>query len=377
MANVDVVNTLKLPQRELDEIVAELNRANAQSAARSKRKLKRWVLQQQKVILTLLQSNGVKTHGASIPRNISKSGAAVVYGCFVHPGAKCFLSLRCVDGTTRSVGGVVMHCRHVKGNIHDLGIAFTSVVNPRDFFIVQGNDYLFNREHVDIRSIKGKVLIVEDSVAVQRLLAHDLRMGDLTLLYARKGSEVMDCMTEEPDMLLVDYGLPDTNGIDLVRSLRDQGFSQPIVMMTAERDKELRLAAIGAGASEMLFKPITTELLHRSVAEYLSTDSGDEDRPGSAASKAMKLSEDDISTYIESLVEIAANLERALEEQDAEKLRLKLLEVASTAEQYGFRSLGEQASEVLRLLDMQNGLIRASTEVKRLVRMCEKARPSH
>lgn len=375
MSKEEVVNTLKLSPRELEQIAADLNRANNLSAARSKRKLKRWNLQQQKVILTIVHPNDTKTHGVAMPRNISQKGAAVLYGCFVHPGSNCFLSLRCVDGSTQSVGAKVMHCRHIKGRLHDLGLAFESAVNPRDFFIVLGNDYLFNREHVDIRGMQGKVLVVDHSLATQRLIAHDLRQGDLSVTYARSGAEALDCMSDDPQLVLADHALPDMNGIDFVHKVREQGYTIPVVLMTAEKDKELRLAAIGAGASEMLYKPIPTELLHRAVAEYIAPDEqslgGDQVKDPAATAK---MSNDDLVAYVEELGDIARVLAEALEKSDTDTARARVLELTSTAVQFGFEAVGTQASEVLRLLETAGGLQRAASELRLLIRICERTK---
>jgi CheY-like chemotaxis protein len=375
MSKEEAVNTLKLSPRELEQIAADLNRANNQSAARSKRRLKRWSLQQQKVILTIVHPNDTKTHGVAMPRNISKKGAAVLYGCFVHPGSRCFLSLRCVDGTTQSVAATIVHCRHVKGRLHDLGLAFETAVNPRDFFIVLGNDYLFNREHVEIRGMQGKLLIADGSLATQRLLAHDLRQADLNITYARTGAEAVDCMSDDPQLVLADHALPDMDGIALVHKVREQGYTIPIVLMTAEKDKELRLAAIGAGASEMLYKPIATDLLHRAVAEYLAPD---EEILGTntvqASTEQGKFSNDDLLAYVEELGEIARVLGETLEKGDTDSARARVLELTSTACQFGFEAVGTQASEVLRLLETAGGIQRAASELRLLIRICERAK---
>lgn len=374
MSKEQAVNTLKLSTRELKQIAADLNRINNQSIP-SKRRLKRWSLQQQKVVLTIVHSNDRKTHGVAMPRNISKMGAAVLYGCFVHPGSRCFVSLRCVDGSTQSIAATVVHCHHVKGRLHDLGLAFGTAVNPQDFFIVLGDDYLFNRERVEIRGIRGKVLIADSSLATQRLLAHDLRQADLTVTYARTGAEAIDCMSDCPQLVLADYSLPDMDGITFLNKLREHGYSIPVVLMTAEKDKSLRPAAISAGATEMLYKPIATELLHRAVAEYLAPDEQLlSDAPIQKSAELGKFSSEVLTAYVEELGDIARVLAEALEKGDRDTARARVLELTSTAGQFGFEAVGTQASEVLRLLEMAGGMERAVSELKLLIRICERAK---
>lgn len=370
----DVLNTLKVSPRELETILADLNRATNNSPAASRRALKRWPLQQQKIILTIIHGANQKVHGVAVPRNLSKSGAAVVYGSFIHPGTKCYLTLRCVSGGSRSIECTVRHCRHVKGRVHDVGLKFETSVEPRDFFIVQGTDYLFNCERVDVEKLAGKILIAEDSVATQRLLAHDLRAPNLSLVFARSGDEAMSCMTENPDLIFLDYSLPDTDGIKLTTQMRDAGYSQPIVLMTAEKDLELRFAAIGAGANEMLFKPIPREHLHRAIAEYLGELSVGVENAGTHSQAASdRLSQDDIDSFVDSLTELAQKLQELLEGSKADEIRAKVLELSTTAQQYGFGTVAFQAGEVMKLLDSSGGLQRASADVRRLIRICEKA----
>lgn len=369
----EVIDTVKLSNHELEAILHDLNRGHSGTAAASKRKLKRWPLQLQKAVLTLIDSGGRKSHNTVVPRNLSKRGASVLYGGFVHPGTQCVLSIRCVDGSSRSISAVVRHSRHAKGRLHDLGLEFSQSVDPRDFFIVLGNNYLFNREAVSLKSITGKLLVIEDSIAMQRLIAKDLHEADLTILFAKTAAEGIARLTEEPDVILIDYLLPDGNGLDVMQKIRDLGYTVPCMLMTSERDRELRMAAIGAGAREMLYKPVPACVLHQAIAEYLvrdeEVDSGDHGAEGGGSQ-----SKDDVAVFIDVLLAEGKEMAAALERNNTETVRSCALELVDSARRHGFPHISEQATEVVRIMDASTNLARASGEVKKLIKLCEKTR---
>jgi response regulator of citrate/malate metabolism len=137
---------------------------------------------------------------------------------------------------------------------------------------------------------------------------------------------------------------------------------------------DVRFAAIGAGANEMLFKPIPREHLHRAIAEYLGELSVGVENAGTHSQAASdRLSQDDIDTFVDTLTELAQKLQELLDGSKADEIRAKVLELSTTAQQYGFGTVAFQAGEVMKLLDSSGGLQRAAADVRRLIRICEKA----
>ncbi len=80
------------------------------------------------------------------------------------------------------------------------------------------------------------------------------------------------CSTNEPDLLIVDYMMPDINGIDFIRTLRKlyPADSVPILMVTAAHEKEVRYESLGAGANDFLTKPIDRNEFDPRVRTMLS-----------------------------------------------------------------------------------------------------------
>jgi two-component system, OmpR family, KDP operon response regulator KdpE len=109
-----------------------------------------------------------------------------------------------------------------------------------------------------------KILIVEDESEVRRFLRVSLAIQGYRLFEAETGEEGLNLAgSEHPDLVLLDLGLPDTDGLDVIRSLR--GWTQvPIVVLSARHRETEKVKALDAGADDYLTKPFgVRELLAR------------------------------------------------------------------------------------------------------------------
>jgi len=120
---------------------------------------------------------------------------------------------------------------------------------------------------------KQIILVVEDhadTIEMMRLLLEGL---DYAVLIARNGCDAVSLASEfKPDLVLTDYGLPDLNGIEVIRRLRSlEGSHQvPIVMLTAYGRREYEESAIAAGCTIVLSKPTDFETIRRIVVDLLA-----------------------------------------------------------------------------------------------------------
>ena len=108
------------------------------------------------------------------------------------------------------------------------------------------------------------VLIVEDEVQMLRFLRPALQGHGFTILEARTGEDALrEASTRAPDVVLLDLGLPDLDGIEVTRRLRE--WSQvPILVISARGREEDKVAALDAGADDYVTKPFgVRELLAR------------------------------------------------------------------------------------------------------------------
>ena len=123
-----------------------------------------------------------------------------------------------------------------------------------------------------MRTLKEKILIVEDNPQNMRLIEMTLRAKGYILLKAADGEEALDMATgERPDLIIMDIQLPKMNGLEVTRRLRQMPeFSHiPIIAITAYAMKGDKEKFIEAGCDAYLSKPISTRELPKVIAEML------------------------------------------------------------------------------------------------------------
>lgn len=109
-----------------------------------------------------------------------------------------------------------------------------------------------------------RVLIVEDELQMQRLLHTALAGRDYTVQVAAAGKHALDLTaTWRPEVILLDLGLPDLDGLELVRRIREWS-RVPIIVVSARDQEQAKVDALDLGADDYLTKPFSmNELLAR------------------------------------------------------------------------------------------------------------------
>ena len=105
------------------------------------------------------------------------------------------------------------------------------------------------------------VLVVEDDTPVRNLMVTTLKTHDYRYITAKNGSEaIMMASSHNPDVLFLDLGLPDMDGIDVIRQVRSWS-TMPIIVISARSDDADKIEALDAGADDYLTKPFSVEEL--------------------------------------------------------------------------------------------------------------------
>jgi two-component system KDP operon response regulator KdpE len=114
----------------------------------------------------------------------------------------------------------------------------------------------------------GKVLVVEDEVEIRRFIRLSLQAESLVVSEADSVQRgLIEAGTRRPDLVVLDLGLPDGDGIDFIRGLRT-GSESPIIVLSARTTESDKIAALDAGADDYLVKPFGSgELLARVRAQ--------------------------------------------------------------------------------------------------------------
>lgn len=122
-----------------------------------------------------------------------------------------------------------------------------------------------------------RILIVDDSRIMRNIVKNtllNLRFDGGGFLEASNGEEAWHLLlSQEIDLLLLDWNMPNLNGIELVRRLRaDPKFSAlPIIMITSEAAKYNVIEAVKAGVSDYLVKPVSERGLEEKIGRIFSS----------------------------------------------------------------------------------------------------------
>ena len=110
-----------------------------------------------------------------------------------------------------------------------------------------------------------RLLLVEDSARLSELLSESLRGADYPLDVAGTARDFRAAIASaEYDLLIIDLGVPDGDGLTLIRELREAGNTTPVLVITARAAVDDRVAGLDSGADDYLVKPFNhTELLAR------------------------------------------------------------------------------------------------------------------
>jgi len=110
----------------------------------------------------------------------------------------------------------------------------------------------------------NRVLLVEDDARIRREILDALRAVGYEVQISVSCSDALAALGRDYDLVLLDLGLPDGDGLDICRSLRDSGRSVPIIILTARDAPEQRVRGLDVGADDYLVKPFhLPELLAR------------------------------------------------------------------------------------------------------------------
>ncbi|MDQ8202257.1 response regulator transcription factor [Pelagicoccus sp. SDUM812003] len=110
-----------------------------------------------------------------------------------------------------------------------------------------------------------RILIVEDESRVARFIEKGFRENAYATSWARSCAEASDLLSEgEYDLIVLDLGLPDGDGLTLLKEWRDCGFEEPVVILSARDSVADRVSGLNLGADDYLPKPFSfDELLAR------------------------------------------------------------------------------------------------------------------
>lgn len=118
------------------------------------------------------------------------------------------------------------------------------------------------------------ILVVDDSSTVRKFVAASLNMKGFRVVTAADGIEALECMpTEKFDLIILDLNMPDMDGFEFMRTLREgpEYRDIPIIILSSMTDLKNKDLALEMGATAFLEKPLSTEAIQREVFRFVKT----------------------------------------------------------------------------------------------------------
>ena len=112
----------------------------------------------------------------------------------------------------------------------------------------------------------SNILVVEDDIAIRRLITTALETEDYKYYVVVNGKQaVMEAATQYPELILLDLGLPDIDGIDVIKKIRSWS-TVPITVISARSEDKDKIDALDAGADDYITKEIWGSSLEGDIA---------------------------------------------------------------------------------------------------------------
>lgn len=118
---------------------------------------------------------------------------------------------------------------------------------------------------------KTLVLLVEDDSSVRNLMTTTLKAHGYRYLTAPNGdAAILEASSHNPDIVLLDLGLPDMDGVEVIKKIRSWS-SIPIIVISARSEDTDKIDALDAGADDYLTKPFSVEELLARLRVFMAT----------------------------------------------------------------------------------------------------------
>ncbi|MFQ5489212.1 MAG: response regulator [Phycisphaerae bacterium] len=116
------------------------------------------------------------------------------------------------------------------------------------------------------------ILLVDDSRTIRNIQKNTLAaMGYKDVDEAADGVEALAKLAQKrPDLVLVDWNMPNMDGITLIRKVRETDKSLPLIMVTTEAEKSRVMEALKAGVNNYVVKPFTAETLSEKITQTMA-----------------------------------------------------------------------------------------------------------
>lgn len=356
------IETIRMDERERRRVLDEFSARHKPQPNHGPKRDIRVAYSSTQISVSIANPGGNVVTYSVIPRNLSRRGVGFLHGRFVYPHSRCQITLHTLDSESMTLEGTVVRCQHLGGTIHEVGAVFSSPIDLTLFTELKPEELEAHKAEYEndvldgkiaqTRSERGKVLIVDENKLDRKLVAKLLEREWYSCRETDSRDDAMGMIKAvDFDLIVVDCGVDDASGIELINHLNGAAFKGAILTVSVDDDEELRQAALVAGARKFLTKPINTESFGKLVNLMLG-----QDQDGGALEPIIStLSHDeglrpllrDFTNEVRSMINELRSLDLSA---DPAPLRMTCRKLVGTGGSYGYDEVRDTARGVLTTL---------------------------
>jgi CheY-like chemotaxis protein len=277
------------------------------------------------------------------------------------------------DGLPLPVGGTIVHCRHVEGCFHEIGIRFSEELDPAALLPdAVGREDEIRDQTREMPALDGQILVVDPSQTDRNLMAHQLRTTGAALTMVDSTGAALEALNRRDfDAVVCDLGL-DGERLRMMKRMRGAGYKGPIIVLTADNAAARLTQARAAGADEILGKPCDPQYLAAVLGERL--EAAPVDRPIYSSLEDTPGMPDLIVDFIEQAQRAAQQIEKSLEAGELVGMREICLRLAGSGAGFGFGTVTGAARDAQTALDTAQDRNAMTAPLRRLAAICRRLR---
>jgi CheY-like chemotaxis protein len=208
-------------------------------------------------------------------------------------------------------------------------------------------------EHqLEKKRLSGHVLLAEDTVILQQLERQILELMGVTVSIANNGIEAYQlAASNHYDLILMDMQMPEMDGIEATRKIRESGNKVPIVALTANVMQKHRELFEEAGCNDFLGKPIDNQALKQAISHYLQEQGTD---VGQSHSSSVMGPEELAALFAERTAVRKNNMVEALSHQNWEEVREQAHVFKGSGSPYGYPEISRLGAVICDAIDVEH-----------------------
>jgi CheY-like chemotaxis protein len=258
--------------QDLDQAYSLVDAMEAVEDKSSNRKSSRCKYRKNNIVIQICQPGGGVTERLAVGRELSAGGMGLLCRGYVHVSSDCKVILHRRMGGAEEIPGTIVHCRHVRGTWHVVGIKFKSRIFPKLFLDASEWGDEPEERVTDAKHLTGNVLHLEDQELDRVLVAHWLKGDKVKVTGVDSAADALKLIAgQQFGVIVCDLNVKGGTGEAAIKAFRAAGFRGGVVVLSAETSQPRIAAAWTAGANKVLQKPCDGPTLISTVAPWLTS----------------------------------------------------------------------------------------------------------